>query len=71
MGKSLENAEMLTALATLKAMLQATMPLYREVADMALREQSHALAFSANHMATASESFYQELESFVYKVMNQ
>lgn len=71
MGKSIEEAEMLAALATLKAMLKATMPMYRDVAKMALEDRSHALAFSAHHMAIASESFYQELEAFVYKVMKK
>lgn len=69
MGKAIETAEMLAALATLKAMLQATTPLYREVADMAMKEQAHGLAFSATHMAIASDEFFKELESFVYKVM--
>lgn len=71
MGKSLEDSEMLAALATLRAMLEATAPMYREVASMVTREQAHALAFSATHMAIASESFYQELESFAYRVMKK
>lgn len=71
MGEGLENSEMLVALATLKAMMQAIIPLYRDVSHMALQEQAHSLAFSANHMEIASESFYQELEAFVYKVMKK
>lgn len=69
MGKSLDDPRLIASLATLKAMLKATMPMYEEVARMALDSNANGLAFSAHHMAIASESFYQELESFVYKVM--
>lgn len=71
MGESLEEAQLIAALATLKSMLQATIPMYGEVARMAVDSDAHGLAFSSHHMAVASESFYQELESFVYKVMKE